>query len=144
LSPLCGVVYGATASLGFATRENIVYVAQGGWIVAVARALTAVPCHACLGAILGYYVGQARFKGERKISPWLGLLVATLLHALYDFPLLAMRGLNDEVGGQLGLVLGLLVFFLAVLVFEIVWTLRITRRLRREQAHVTEWPATTD
>jgi len=139
-----GVVYGATASLGFATLENILYVAHGGWIVAVARALTAVPCHACLGAILGYYVGQARFKSERKVSPWLGLLVATLLHALYDFPLLAVRGLDDDVGGQLGSVLGLLVFFLAVFIFETVWTLRITRRLRREQAHVTAWPATTD
>ena len=141
--PMDGVVYGATASLGFATLENILYVAQGGWIVAVARALTAVPCHACLGAILGYYVGQARFKGERKISAWLGLLVATLLHALYDFPLLAMRGL-DNVGGQLGLVLGLLVFFLAVFVFEIVWTLRIIRRLRREQVQVTAGRATTN
>ena len=142
--PMDGVVYGATASLGFATLENILYVVQGGWIVAVARALTAVPCHACLGAILGYYVGQARFKSERKVSPWLGLLVATLLHALYDFPLLAVRGLDDDVGGQLGSVLGLLVFFLAVFIFETVWTLRITRRLRREQAHVTAWPATTD
>jgi RsiW-degrading membrane proteinase PrsW (M82 family) len=142
--PMDGVVYGATASLGFATLENILYVAQGGWIVAVARALTAVPCHACLGAILGYYVGQARFKGERKVSAWLGLLVATLLHALYDFPLLAMRELDDDVGRQLGSVLGLLVFFLAVFVFEIVWTLRIIRRLRREQIQVTAWPATTN
>ncbi len=42
--PMDGVVYGATASLGFATLENILYVAQGGWMVAVARAITAVPC----------------------------------------------------------------------------------------------------
>ncbi|MHC4329963.1 MAG: PrsW family intramembrane metalloprotease [Planctomycetota bacterium] len=62
--PMDGVVYGATASLGFATLENILYVVRGGWMVAAARALTAVPCHACLGAILGYYVGQGRFNAE--------------------------------------------------------------------------------
>jgi RsiW-degrading membrane proteinase PrsW (M82 family) len=135
--PMDGVVYGATASLGFATLENILYVAQGGWIVAVARALTAVPCHACLGAILGYYVGQARFKSGRKVSAWLGLLIATVLHALYNFPLFATRGLYKDLSGQLGLVLGLLVFFLAVFVFEIVWTLRIIQRLRREQVQAT-------
>ncbi len=64
--PMDGVVYGATASLGFATLENIVYVLNGGWTVAVMRALTSVPCHACLGDILGYYVGQARFNRKAQ------------------------------------------------------------------------------
>jgi len=131
--PMDGVVYGATASLGFATLENILYVAQGGWFVAAARALTAVPCHACLGAILGYYVGQARFNIERKVSVWMGLFVAIIIHGLYDFPLFVMRGLGDYSPENLVLFLGLNVFFLAILTFAIVWTLKIVRRLRREQ-----------
>jgi RsiW-degrading membrane proteinase PrsW (M82 family) len=131
--PMDGVVYGATASLGFATLENILYVAKGGWIVAVARAFTAVPCHACLGAILGYYVGQARFGDKPKVSGWLGLPVAVLLHALYDFPLLTIRGLHEDGAGRPGSATAMLVFFMAVFVFQIVWTLRIVRRLRREQ-----------
>ena len=60
--PMDGVVYGVVASLGFATMENVLYVFEGGLTVAVARAFTAVPGHAFLGAILGYYVGQAKFR----------------------------------------------------------------------------------
>jgi protease PrsW len=51
--PLDGVVYGATASLGFATLENILYVGQHGLGVAVLRALTAVPGHAFTGVVMG-------------------------------------------------------------------------------------------
>jgi len=131
--PMDGVVYGATASLGFATLENILYVAQGGWMVAVARAFTAVPCHACLGAILGYYVGQEHFSVDRKCYARLGLLVAIVLHGLYDFPLFVMIRLDDNSSGKWELSWALLVCSLAVLVVEIVWTRRIVKRLRRQQ-----------
>lgn len=131
--PMDGVVYGASASLGFATFENILYVAQGGWGVAVARAFTSVPCHACLGAIMGYFVGQARFGAKGKASSWTGLWVAALLHGLYDFPLFVLRGMKTHGTAQEGLEWGMFVFFLAVLVFELTWAMRIVRRLRREQ-----------
>jgi len=136
--PMDGVVYGVTASLGFATLENILYVARGGWMVAVARALTAVPCHACLGAILGYYVGQERFSTGRKGYARLGLLVAIVLHGLYDFPLLVMIRLGGYSPGKWALSWALLVCSLAVLVVEIVWTRRIVKRLRRQQVQVDE------
>lgn len=47
--PLDGIVYGVTASLGFATLENILYVVDGGFEVALVRAFTqcrAMPCSA--------------------------------------------------------------------------------------------------
>jgi RsiW-degrading membrane proteinase PrsW (M82 family) len=47
--PIDGLVHGVSASLGFATLKNILYVSQGGLIMALARALTAVPLHASLG-----------------------------------------------------------------------------------------------
>ena len=50
-----GIVYGAVASLGFATLENIMYCIDGGLSVVAIRALTAVPAHASFGAIMGYY-----------------------------------------------------------------------------------------
>ena len=137
--PMDGVVYGATASLGFATLENILYVAHGGWIVAVARAFTAVPCHACLGAIMGYYVGQARFNTRQKVSGRTGLLVAVILHGLYDFPLLVLPRLGRYAHAKSALLLGMLALFLAVFAFKVIWTLRIVRRLRREQVQVSKW-----
>ena len=59
--PMDGIVYGAVVSLGFATFENIVYVMDSGFKVALMRAFTAVPAHACFGAIMGYYIAMGHF-----------------------------------------------------------------------------------
>jgi RsiW-degrading membrane proteinase PrsW (M82 family) len=139
--PMDGVVYGATASLGFATLENVLYVMGGGWTVALARAFTAVPMHAFLGAILGYYVGRARFNPQAKASAWRGFLIATVLHGLYDFGLLTIMqmvvlGRFDETEpalDQLLLALGMLVLTLATLIITIVWARRIVHKVRGEQ-----------
>jgi RsiW-degrading membrane proteinase PrsW (M82 family) len=146
--PMDGIVYGATASLGFATLENVLYVAGGGWGVALLRAVTALPMHASLGAILGYYVGQAKFAGARRAWAWKGLLAAVVIHGLYDFPLLAMlpmaTGQTEAAGGDFGAPgwkLALLALPLGVLIFAAVWTVRLVRRLRREQLQAAQ-PAT--
>ncbi|MCP4547481.1 MAG: heme exporter protein CcmD [bacterium] len=133
--PMDGIVYGATVSLGFATLENILYVAQGGWVTALLRGFTAVPCHACLGAIMGYYIGQARFGRNRRGKMFLGLFAAILLHGLYDFPLLSLHGLagNPRYAMSPSVVIAAYAVCLAVLLVEIIWMLRIVRRLRREQ-----------
>jgi len=137
--PMDGVVYGATASLGFATLENILYVVDGGWTVALIRAFTAVPAHACLGAILGYYVGRAGFRARYKGTAARGLAIAVLLHGLYDFPLLSMEYASQQaaLGGpapEQALPLGwLFLVFAAVFFYMVYWTLRTVGRLRREQ-----------
>jgi RsiW-degrading membrane proteinase PrsW (M82 family) len=135
--PMDGIVYGAVASLGFATLENVLYVSQGGLGQAVLRAASAVPGHACMGAIMGYFVGQAKFAREGRgallakayVVPW-------LLHGLYDAPLLTVGvAVKSQPKGQPpdpALLLVALVT-LVVLVAEITWTLVLTQRLRRQQ-----------
>jgi RsiW-degrading membrane proteinase PrsW (M82 family) len=80
-----GIVYMVTASLGFATLENLAYVLWGGFEVAVTRALISVPGHAFFGALMGFYMGVAKFAGplERR---WLfrGFLLAAFAHAAFD------------------------------------------------------------
>lgn len=129
--PMDGLVYGVTASLGFATLENVLYVAGGGegWIgIAVLRAFTAVPGHAVLGAIMGFYVARAHFEPQNRATMMAAaFLVPTTLHGLYDFGLLGAH-LSEQAGW---IPLGL-----AVLIFEIVWALRLQRRLRREQQQI--------
>ena len=137
--PMDGIVYGAVASLGFATLENVLYTMNGGMTVAVARAFSAVPCHAFWGAIMGYHVGQARFGhgASGRLKQWLlAFTIPTLLHGLYDFPLLAMSRLilDGEVpAGQEPLVVVLMAGTLSVMVVSWIWTVRLTRRLRRAQ-----------
>lgn len=93
-----GIVYTVSASLGFATLENVLYVISLGPATGVARAFLAVPGHALFGAVMGYYIGLAKFnpgKESRLIS--LGLLYAVLCHGLYDFLALLQNSFSSFV-----------------------------------------------
>ena len=59
-------LYGAAASLGFATLENIMYCISERHDTFM-RAVTAVPAHASFGAIMGYYFSKQHFKGEKVV-----------------------------------------------------------------------------
>ena len=124
--PMDGLVYGAAASLGFAALENILYVSSGGLGLALLRAFTALPAHAAMGAIMGYYIGEAHFAPDQKtILYFKAWAVPVLVHGLYDFPLLTLQHLADPpVSTNLLLGLGAM----AVLV----WAWRRARRLARE------------
>ena len=132
--PMDGMVYGAAAALGFATVENILYVIQGGLGTAIIRAILSVPSHAFWGAILGYTVGQVRFNGKKKSFILSGLLIAIFLHGLFNFLLVSIEGTADFTGAIAGfLILIMLGLLLVIFALEIVWVLRTTRRLRKEQ-----------
>ena len=86
-----GVVYAVFVSLGFALWENIGYVSAYGLSVAVMRALTAVPGHACFGVFMGAWYGLARActnSGNLRLAKQakkMSLLIPILLHGTYDF-----------------------------------------------------------
>lgn len=133
--PIDGVVYGVAASLGFATLENVAYVTEGGFGVAIMRALTSVPSHAFLGAIMGSYAARARFSPAAERSRWLrrAYLVPVLLHGLYDFPLLAAERAgqtSEAVAPGYGVLLALTPL---IVVAEWIWAVRLTRRQRVAQ-----------
>ncbi|GIN92050.1 protease PrsW [Siminovitchia terrae] len=91
--PFDGIVYGASISLGFATVENILYLAANGVSFAIGRALLPVSSHALFGVIMGYYLGKAKFQSNRTQKRWLfySFFVPFLLHGLYDFILLSEK-----------------------------------------------------
>jgi RsiW-degrading membrane proteinase PrsW (M82 family) len=124
--PLDGVVYGATASLGFATLENILYVGEHGFGVAVLRALTAVPGHAFTGVVMGAFVGRAKLAAPEQRFGLLaaGLGWATLLHGAYDTFLMTNTGFA--------------VLAFGVLLIEVQWGRKLYRTLQSEQlAHMS-------
>lgn len=114
------VVYCVFSALGFAALENIPYVAEYGFAVAVSRALLSVPGHCFFAVYMGIYLGQAKMA-ERAMQRYYielpdetpgqylraSLLVPTLLHGFWDFSL--------SVGGWLMTIL----FYLFVLAFFI-------------------------
>ncbi len=62
--PYDGIVYAVMIGMGFATFENILYVADGGLETAFLRMFTAVPAHAVFGVAMGYWVGLAKFDPD--------------------------------------------------------------------------------
>ncbi len=83
------IVYGTIISLGFATLENIDYVytyneEYSSFYIAILRAITAIPLHACCGIIMGYYIALYVFKGSQK-RILQALFVPVFIHALYNF-----------------------------------------------------------
>jgi len=93
--PMDGIVYGITASLGFAFWENLQYIympdreitesLQVAWI----RAFTAVPSHAFDGVIMGFFIGRHYFRDYKSnINLVWALLIPVTLHGFYDWVLM--------------------------------------------------------
>jgi len=131
--PMDGLVYGATAALGFAALENALYVFSGGWPVALTRAFTAVPMHAITGAILGYGVSRARFDPGKPGGRIPAVLAAILVHGGYNTFLFAADYTATEGTASVSRLLSLIAGAGGILLIAAIWTLRTVRRLRREQ-----------
>ncbi|MEI6851556.1 MAG: PrsW family glutamic-type intramembrane protease [Bacteroidota bacterium] len=83
--PFDGIVYSIMISMGFATLENLMYVAFEGVGTAVLRMFTAVPLHAVCAIFMGYFVGKAKFARYPLWNMILGCGIAVFIHGLYDF-----------------------------------------------------------
>jgi RsiW-degrading membrane proteinase PrsW (M82 family) len=109
-------------SLGFATLENLFYIATPTeWqFTALARAITAVPGHGIDGIAMGALLTAARLcPGKYKVPLALG--VPILLHAAYDFPLFALKGDHSQWW--------LLVIWVAVLILSAVIAIFLCNRI---------------
>lgn len=124
-----GVVYAVFLSLGFALWENIHYVLAYGLGTALARAVTAVPGHACFGVFMGTWYGIAKrwsLRGREdrgRLCRWLAFLMPTLLHGLYDY---IAASPQMEYGWQF--VIFVLLLFLA--------SFRLVKKMSRDDAYM--------
>ena len=59
-----GILYAACVSLGFAFAENILY-GYADRTILFFRAFSAVPMHAAVSGIMGYWIGRAKIEGAR-------------------------------------------------------------------------------
>lgn len=118
--PIDGIVYAVMISMGFATVENVMYVFDGGLSVGLMRMITAVPLHAVCGIIMGYYVGLAKFDASksRKLL-FTGLILATVIHGLYDFFLF------QELHG------GLMLLAFIVLIIAVIFSVKAVKIQRK-------------
>ncbi len=84
--PLDGLVYAAAASLGFASLENLGYVAAFGPAVMLARAPLSTLGHVMFGSVWGYALGlrvrESRLKF--RLATALGLVAAAAAHGTFN------------------------------------------------------------
>ena len=92
--PMDGIVYAASAALGLASFENVLYVfaayaaspslALG--TVAI-RAIFSVPGHALFSSVWGYALGRAKFTAAQRRPAIIarGLALAMVLHGIFNF-----------------------------------------------------------
>tara|TARA_B100001123_G_C14784737_1_gene818026 strand:- start:7 stop:675 length:669 start_codon:yes stop_codon:yes gene_type:complete len=89
--PMDGLVYGATAALGFAMIENFGYVYNAEYYnttwayIAWIRAILTAPMHACCGIILGFSVSYYYFYKKNFVFILLGLVIAILFHFAFNY-----------------------------------------------------------
>ena len=91
--PMDGIVYASAVALGFASIENGLYLfrinQQAQFLLSntiLIRALLSVPAHALFSGIWGYALGRYKFdKKKNRFIVLYGLLLAILLHALFNF-----------------------------------------------------------
>lgn len=81
-----GIVYAVCVGLGFAAIENVFYVLSDDewWLVAIGRALLAVPGHYAYAVLMGYYYSLYHFADRTPKTALCILLVPVLLHGVYD------------------------------------------------------------
>ncbi len=91
--PEDGIIYMITAALGFAALENALFISgslkasfEQSLVVSAFRFINAVLLHISSAAIIGAGFAFSFFHKERRRRELMGaILIATVLHALYNF-----------------------------------------------------------
>lgn len=117
--PVDAMIYMMTAALGFAALENALFIFPllhqnifTGLEVTANRFLGANLLHALSSGIVGFFLARAWFLPRRRHFVALGIVIATLLHALFNSLILVRE---DMAQGTLYLIL--LLAIMAVMVF---------------------------
>lgn len=123
-----GIVFGVCVAVGFALLENVMYVLEGGFYVALMRGVMAVPLHAFCGVFMGIHYGAAKrysIEGQHSKatgSIFLALFAPFLIHGIYD---------SLAFMGAYGTTFVLLAFVLLLYIVAI----RVVNRYSREDWH---------
>ena len=83
--PVDGLVYAASASLGFASVENLIYVLELGPEVMILRAPVSTVAHLVFGSIWGYALGLHQQSGYRRhVLVGTCLALGACTHAIFN------------------------------------------------------------
>lgn len=92
--PIDYVIYACVAAIGFSFTENILYFQNDSYNIMHGRALASVVGHMCDSSIVayGFIISRYKSKSPMFLTVLFCLLLASIVHGLYDFWLI-----NDVV-----------------------------------------------
>ncbi|HMP40901.1 MAG TPA: PrsW family glutamic-type intramembrane protease [Roseiflexaceae bacterium] len=104
--PIDGIIYSAAAGLGYATTLNIQYVVSNGGVdlgIGALRVSIEALAQASSAGVIGYFLGQAKFRSMGPFWLPLGLLLAATLNGIVNtlldiVPRLGTFGINPWYG----------------------------------------------
>ena len=120
-----GIVYACFIGLGFACIENIMYLFSSesfgaAFHTGVMRALLSVPAHFLFAVIMGYFLGLAKFKPQKRQKYLiLSYLCPVLAHGLFDYLLMLSAAFSENNMEWMGTLLYLLFIYLDIKMWKI-------------------------
>lgn len=81
--PTVILFYAICGAIGFATMENMIYLINGGLLLALLRAFTSVVMHICTSITIGFAYNLSQ-KRDNKVYIFIGLIVGMLQHAIFN------------------------------------------------------------
>ena len=97
--------------LGFEITESVVYAFGAGVGVLLARGLTVM--HGGYGFVMGYFIGKSRKTGQKRFL-FMGIIITTLVHGVYDFCLSTPIMAINDIFGYIALALAVIGIILIV------------------------------
>jgi RsiW-degrading membrane proteinase PrsW (M82 family) len=81
------IIYASLVALGFATRENYIYFEKHGISLVYMRGMMSTVSHIISTSIIAGFmvVGYRKSIGRAILYSFIGLLIATFIHGLYNF-----------------------------------------------------------
>jgi RsiW-degrading membrane proteinase PrsW (M82 family)/ribosomal protein L40E len=84
--PADGILYASAVALGFASLENVGYLAIYGWENILVRGPISTLAHVLFSMVWGYPLALRKVGWRRgRLLVWLGLLGSMIAHGLFDF-----------------------------------------------------------
>jgi len=104
--PVDAMIYMIIAALGFAALENILilftietpFVVKDAALISSFRFLGATFLHALASGTIGYFLGLSFYNKEKRVRlVWGGMILATVLHGLFNISIIIIeKGLLEE------------------------------------------------
>lgn len=118
--PFDYILFGATAALGFAFIENILYLEKSQLSAVNGRVFYASVSHMFDTGLICYFLAMAKYRNRSMlVAGIIGFVLASLAHGFYDFWLIFEIDFGNELGTNTFSLITILFFLVSIQLFAV-------------------------